>query len=99
MKESLDDKVSRLRAMIGVGQQAWDLSPNDQAAIALAVRVLSVIQYADKHQHMIETYDVETDAGDGRPFLLVVGSTASTDRETYGNTLLECFSQAGMALK
>ena len=37
------------------GQQTWDLSKNDQDAIRLAVRVLTVIQYLDEKQSFIES--------------------------------------------
>jgi len=41
--ESFEDQVSRLRQMCEPGQQNWDLSPKDTAAISMAVRVLSVM--------------------------------------------------------
>jgi len=95
MSKSLEDQVNTLRQMIdGYNSK---ISAKERKAIELAVRVLSVIQWADEHGHMIETYDADTEDG-GKPYLLVVGSTASTNREMYGGSLMECFSEAGRAL-
>ena len=88
MTQELNDHASRLRAMIGpVGQQTWDLSPNDVKAITLAVRVLSVIEHCDKNGHQIESYDL---GNCDEPTVLQAG-----DRTFYGKTLLECFDKAG----
>jgi len=95
MSKSLEDQISRLRAMID-GYNG-SISAKEREAISLAVQVLSVIQWADKHGHPIETYDMDRRRG-GKPYMLAVGSTAKTTRESYGNSLLECFSEAGRAL-
>lgn len=55
MSQTLEECVSRLEQMAEEGQQTWDLSKNDQEAIRLAVRVLTVIQYLDEKQSFIES--------------------------------------------
>jgi hypothetical protein len=81
--ESIDDQVSRLRAMIGIGQQTWDLSPNDQAAISMAVRVLSVIQ-SIKPRDGISTFETMS------------GCELLCNGVRYANSsLLACLSDAG----
>jgi hypothetical protein len=40
MSESPDEQLSRLKQMCEPGQQTWDLSPKDVAAIEMAVRVV-----------------------------------------------------------
>lgn len=55
MTQTLEDCVSRLEQMAEDGQQTWDLSKNDQEAIRLAVRVLTVVQYLDQMPAYIES--------------------------------------------
>jgi len=86
-RESLDDQVRRLRAMIERGQQTWDLSLNDVEAISLAVRVLSVIETVNPLSG-ISVYKTMIGAGiefDGKHF--------------QGASLLECFSAAGRSME
>lgn len=97
MSESLGDKVSRLRAMTEHGQQSWDLSHNDTEAIALAVRVLSVIEFMDKPGcRMSMIHDV------ARGVKIVTAEVLSEDgtvieksKQCKGETWLECFSALG----
>ena len=85
--ESIDDQVSRLRAMIGIGQQTWDLSPNDKAAISMAVRVLSVIQ-SIKPRDGISTFETMS------------GCELLCNGVRYANSsLLACLSDAGQTTK
>ena len=87
MTQSIEDQVSRLQAMCEPDQQTWDLSPKDVAAIAMAVRVLSVIQSVEPLRGM-SVYKIMTGVGiaiDGRHF--------------QESSLLECFSEAGRELE
>jgi len=84
-------KISRLRAMAEPGQQAWDFSTNDAAAIRLAADVLSMIEAADDdHNGHLEMYDVDTDGDNEFLKMLQVGT-----EEFYGMNALECFEKAG----
>ena len=87
MSQSIEDQVSRLQAMCEPGQQTWDLSPKDVAAIALAVRVLSVIQSVNPILG-ISIYKTMIGAG-----------MAIDDRHFQELSLLECFSEAGRELE
>ena len=88
--ESLEDQVSRLRAMSMCSPvSGTDLDEDGIAAIALAVRVLSVIQRCDKNEIWLESYLSD----DGRTYLKL-----DTKSVVHG-TLLECFSEAGRVLQ
>ena len=86
MSESLNDQVRRLTEM---QSRPWGLSDNDKAAIAMTVRVLSVIEHCDKNEIWLESYVRE----DGRTCLRL-----DAESEIRG-TLMECFSEAGRALE
>ena len=85
--ESLDDQVSRLREIIASPHHTW-VMPEDRWAIAMAARVLSVIQYADGQMVAIEAYQQQGHR------IVVVGNKRYVSR-----SLLECFSEAGRALE
>lgn|GEM_PF-2107344 len=92
-KPSNEDSLDRLRAMIKPGQQTWDLSPNDVAAITMAVQVLSVIEAADgDHEGSLTAGNVYPD----NPFFkrIQIG-----DVQTFGATTMECFRAAGEKLE
>ena len=81
MSESIEDQVSRLRAMSMCSPvSGTDLDQDGIAAIKLAVRVLSVIQQADKEEATIDTYFVDYAGGTG-PRVLQAGT-----QESYGET-------------
>jgi hypothetical protein len=87
------DKLDRLRAMTAKGQQTWDLSPKDVAAIQMAVDVLELLVHADRsHNGDLEMYDVD-DAE--TPKMLCVGSSD----EHYGETAFECFVKGAESLR
>jgi len=92
MKQSNEDSLDRLRAMIKPGQQAGDLSLYDVAAITMAVQVLTLIEAADEdHDGILSTRNVyEREPHFKR---LKVGDTY-----THGATAMECFRAAGERL-
>jgi hypothetical protein len=85
MVQTLDECVSRLQQMASEDQQTWDLSPNDQEAIRLAVRVLSVVQYLDEMPAFVNSHPL---AGGG--MALVAGI-----REVEAESHLSAFSIMG----
>ena len=89
MSESIEDQVSRLRAMsICSPVSGTDLDEEGIAAIALAVRVLSVLEHCGTRELWIESWVLD----DGRTCLKM-----ETEAVVHG-TLLECFSEAGRVL-
>ena len=92
MKLSSEDNLDRLRAMIKKGQQTWDLSPSDVAAITMAVQVLSVIEAADAdHDGIFSTRNVY----DNDPHFKRLKVAAT---HTHGITTMDCFRRAGEKL-
>jgi len=78
--------VSRLEQMAEKGQQTWDLSKNDQDAISLAVRVLSVLRYLDG---VPMTY-VQSGPMPGVGYMVVAGV-----REAVAESHLAAFAKLG----
>ena len=100
MSGSLEDQMSRLRAMSMCSPvSGTDLDDYGIAAIALAVRVLSVIQFMDI-PHAEICMDII-----GKKRILKLESNTETGRKgkpdivARGYTWLECFSEAGRALE
>lgn len=97
MSELLEDQVSRLRRFATsdplVGSNARD-------AIAMAVRVLSVIEFMDRPHTRT---DRMTSARHGKILTLEVlsedESVVKVGRKFRGETWLESFSEAGRALE
>ena len=92
MKQSNEDSLDRLRAMIKPRQQTWDLSPNDVAAITMAVQVLSVIEAADAD------HEGSLTAGNGYPDNPFFKRIQIGDVQTFAATTMECFRAAGERL-
>ena len=88
MVQTLDECVSRLQQMAEDDQQTWDLSPNDQEAIRLAVRVLSVLEYLDQMPSFVESGPL---AGGGMS--LVAGI-----REVEAESHLTAFAKMGQEI-
>ena len=87
------DRLDRLRAMAEDNGGTWDLSPNDKAAIQLAVDVLELLVDADRrHNGDLEMYDVDDKE---TPKMLCVGG----NDEHYGETCFECFVKGAIALR
>lgn len=55
MAQTSDQCIARLQQMASEGQQTWDLSPEDQEAIRMAVQVISVLEYLDQMPSFIES--------------------------------------------
>lgn len=87
--ESLEDQVSRLRAICNGGPVTWAMCQEDIDAIALAVRVLSVIQAADDDDHPVTAYGDESGLN-----VLQIG-----DSRFAAQSMIECFSAAGRSLE
>ena len=87
MSESLEDQVSRLRQMADPTQQTWDLSKNDQEAIAMAVRIIDVIEATNP------TFGISVEK-------TMIDVELRFGCETFnGQSLLECFDKAGRSLE
>ena len=90
--QSIEERLSRLRAMVADNQQTWDLSQKDTEAIQMAVDVLDLLSMVDMNFNgYLEMYDVDDDE---TPRLLGTGDA----EEYYGETTLECFVKAGEAI-
>ena len=98
MSEINDQHLERLREMAHPGQQGWDLTPHDQEAIALAVRVLSVIHFMDIPHAEICMDTIGTKHIVKLESALETGRKVKPDIVARGYTWLECFSDAGRAL-
>ena len=100
MSGSLEDQMSRLRAMSMCSPvSGTDLDEDGIAAIAMAVRVLSVIQFMD-----IPHAEICMDTIGTKHFVKLesaseTGRKVTPDIVARGYTWLECFSEAGRALE
>ena len=88
MNETIEDQISRLRAMVGL-PHVWDLGSCDVAALQMAVRVLSVLQLADRDECRMSIC--------GESLLnVIVDGQEFTGRD---NSWLECLAAAGKAIE
>lgn len=90
--ETLDDQVSRLRAMVTDDGGTWDLSWKDKRAIEMALRLIRVIEFAGKGRHDLEACFNERH-GHPRHRLELAGMDIECP------TLLESFIHAGALLE
>ena len=96
MSEILEDQVSRLRVMID-GYNGM-ISARDREAIAMAVRVLSVIQFMDVPHAEICMDTIGTKRIVKLESNSETGRRVKPDIVARGYAWLECFSEAGRAL-
>ena len=88
MDELIDDQVSRLRAMVEFAH-VWGFDCRDVAAIQMAVRVLSVLQLADRDEIRLSI---------GNDDLRGV-EVSGTEYRGYSSSWLECIAAAGKAME